>query len=442
MSENLTRQVKNYAIYLPALTPTYCEYVIKLSDAGLPASLKPRHLNFFNRSSPLWHYKWCLASAGHFAYSGASNAITRRKPKSTVVVGDTGGYQIGSGALKEIRDWSRHRKKSDHILKLWSDSGIRHTLLHWTEANCDYAMTLDMPPWARENKWRASPFHYCSVEQLTAMTVDNLKFIDRRRGAVGDCKFLNVLQGQNEAEADYWYSKVRDFDFEGWAFGTKMNWETGIDRLLKRILMLRDDRMLYGRKVWLHILGVSQLIWAVALTAIQRGIQKSTGTKFTVSFDASTPLLMAGRYQRYAVPPKLTTDINSWRIAAKPFPVGHRAATINADQPFPDGSPISSLLTSGDMNPKKSPYAAYTFGKFSPYALANHNLYVYLRAFIDANDAAFNGGLVPQPIADLLGLVEELFAAEQWQTLLASNATRLRRLFGKPRSAESDEVWY
>jgi hypothetical protein len=308
------------------------------------------------------------------------------------------------------------------------------------EANCDYAMTLDMPLWVRQSKWRASPFHHCSVEQLTAMTVDNLKFIDQRRGAVGDCKFLNVLQGQTEAEEDYWYSKVRDFDFEGWAFGTKMDWKTGIDRLLKRILLLRDDEMLCGRKEWLHILGVSQLKWAVALTAIQRGIQKSTGTKFTVSFDASTPLLMGARYQRYAVPPQLTQDITSWRIPAEDFPVGHAAATINANEPFPEGSPISSLLTIGDMNPKKSAYAANTFGKFSPYVLANHNLYVYLRAFIDANDAAFNGGAVPQPIADLVGLVEELFATERWQTLLASNATRLRQLFGKPRTPEDDDA--
>jgi hypothetical protein len=297
-------------------------------------------------------------------------------------------------------------------------------------------MTLDMPLWGRLNKWRGSPFHHCNVEDLTAVTVDNLKFIDQRRGVVGGCKFLNVLQGEDEAEEEYWYARVRDFDFEGWAFGTKVTWASGFDRILKRILVLRDEGMLSGRKEWLHILGVSQLFWAVALTAIQRGIQKSTGKNFTVSFDGSTPLKVAEKFQKYAIPPKLGTEIKGWRIPAEGFPIGHRAATVDADMPFPEGSPVSLLLTIGDMNPKKSPYVANTFGRFSPFILGNHNLYVYLRAFIDANDAAFNGGTVPQAIADVVGLVGELFAAEQWQKLLERNVTRLRELVGRPPGAD------
>jgi hypothetical protein len=357
-------------------------------------------------------------------------------------MGDTGGFQVATGALKPVKGWSLHRKNSDYIVKRWNASGIRHHMLNWAEQNCDYAMTLDMPLWVHESKYELSPFHYCSVEQLTAMTVDNLKFIDQHRGAVGDCKFLNVLQGQNENEANYWYDRVRGFDFEGWALGTKIRRGSEIDWIMKRILLLRDAGELSGRKEWLHILGVSEVKWAVALTAIQRGIQQSTGSPFTVSYDSATPLLMAGRMQTYAIPPKMTRDIASWRVATKRFPVGHAAATINANEPFPEGSPISSLLTIGDMNPKKSSYDKYTFGSFSPHALGNHNLYVYLRAFIDANDAAFNGGTVPQRIADLVGLLKELFAAEQWQTLLESNAARLRQVFGKPGSKDDDAVSY
>lgn len=443
MTKNLARQIENYAIYLPALSRQYAEYIIRPADAGAPASVRPRHLNFLNPNSPLYHYPWCLASAGHFAYGNASNAITRRDPKTAKVMGDTGGFQVATGALKAVKGWIPHRKNSDYIVKRWNASGIRQHMLNWVEANCDYAMSLDMPLWVHEHKREASPFHYCSVEQLTAMTVANLKFIDQHRGAVGNCKFLNVLQGQNEADEEYWYRNVCGFDFEGWAFGTKIKRGSEIDRILRRILMLRDANELSGRKEWLHILGVSEVKWAVALTAIQRGIQQSTGSSFTVSFDSSTPMKIAGQLQNYAIPPKLTRDIRSWSVSAQRFPVGHAAATINADQPFPEGSPISPLLTVGDMNPKKSSYDKYTFGTFSPHALSNHNLYVYLRAFIDANDAAFNGGPVPQPIADLVGLVGDLFAAEQWQSLLKSNAARLRQLFGKPGSKDDvDEVSY
>jgi hypothetical protein len=118
VGENLSTQVRNYAVYLPALSREYCKYVIKYSDANAPAPLKPRHLNFLSPSSPLWHYKWCLASAGRFAFCDESNAITRRNPRTTVVIGDSGGYQVGSGALKKIKDWSVHRTKPEHIVKL------------------------------------------------------------------------------------------------------------------------------------------------------------------------------------------------------------------------------------------------------------------------------------------------------------------------------------
>ena len=81
--------------------------------------------------------------------------------------------------------------------------------------------------------------------------------------------------------------------------GQNSSSKVAYDRILKRILLLRDDGMLGGRRQLLHILGISQLVWAVALTAVQRGIQASTGSPFTVSFDSSTPFLWAGKYQNY-----------------------------------------------------------------------------------------------------------------------------------------------
>jgi hypothetical protein len=171
----------------------------------------------------------------------------------------------------------------------------------------------------KTGKVQGLPFHHCSVELLTDLTVENLRYISDRRGLVGKCKFLNVIHGNDEEEEDYWYRKVRDFDFEGCASGTKVNWGSVVPTL-KRILILRDDGMLGGRKQWLHILGVSRLIWAVALTAIQRGIQQSSGSAFRVSFDSSTPFLWAGKFQTYPLPPRLTKDIRTWHFTTKPIP--------------------------------------------------------------------------------------------------------------------------
>jgi hypothetical protein len=177
------------------------------------------------------------------------------------------------------------------------------------------------------------------------------------------------------------------------------------------------------------------------LTATQRALQGNLGGAFTVSFDSSTPLLWAGKFQRYPKPPKLTEDINTWTFSQAPFPVGYAAATRQADEQFPAGSPLSSLLTIGDMNPKASPYAAQTFDTFSDAVLANHNLYIFIRGFTDANKAAFGGAPVPQLIADVKEIIAELFVREKWSDFLDTHTPRLESLSGRDcRTNSKDEV--
>ena len=444
MTENLSAQVRNYALYLPALSQSYVEYVITRKDVKAPRNVRPSDLNFLNSRSKLWTYKWCLASAGNLAYSDKSNAITRRSPKSSFVMGDSGGYQVATGALPDTKGWADKARDTNRITTLWRKSGVKFDILRWLDANCDYAMTLDMPLWVKLGKYKQSPFHHCSIQQLTDLTVENLRYIDRHRGVVGNCKFLNVLQGNDEDEEEYWYQRVRDFEFEGWAFGTKVDWEGGICRILKRVLLLRDEGMLGGRRQWLHILGISQLGWAVALTAVQRGIQATTGSPFTVSFDSSTPLLWAGKYQTYPKPPRLSKDIETWRFSSVPFPVGYAAATTNAKGRFPAGSPLSRLLTLSDMNPDKSPYSSRTFSVFSGHALSNHNAYVFVNSFIEANEKAFEKQTVPQRIADMLGIIGESFECENWRSLLSTKGAKLEATLRRSKSDtdSSEELAY
>jgi hypothetical protein len=419
MTIDLTASIDNYALYLPAINSTYAEYVIRESDA-LRSRVRPLDFNFLDQRSVLWTYKWSMASAGHLAYSQQANAVTRRNPRSSVIIGDSGGYQFGTGALRDFARWDRHAREPQRIAELWRASLVKDKLLRWLELHCDYAMTFDLPLWVKLAKFRKSPFHHCDVKLLTELTVENLRFISDRRGALGNCQFLNVLHGQTEEQEEFWYRMVRDFDFEGWAIGGSVGARLDLRRVLKRMLILRDEGLLGGGREWFHVLGISQLPYAVAFTAIQRAVQKSTGTHFTISFDTSTPLLIAGRFERFAEPPSLTMDIHTWRFTYAAFPTGYAAANRYAQAPFPAGSPVCALLSIGDMNPRKSPYAARTFDTFSQVALANHNAYVVIRAIIEANAKVFTGGAVPQKIADLVGIIAELFVREQWSSFLAA----------------------
>jgi hypothetical protein len=423
MPVNLTDQIDNYAIYLPAISPSYAHEVVRAVDEGAPSSVSPADLNFLDSSSRLWSYKWCLASAGHLASSRMPNAITTRQPDSSMVFGDSGGYQVATGALPGMKKWTG--RGPDQIAELWRTSNFKSELLRWLDLHCDYAMTLDVPLWLKSDQFSAKPFYSCSVTQLTDLTVENLSYFDKHRGVVGNCKFLNVLHGRDEDEEAYWYRRVRDFEFEGWALGGSDGRSFSIKRVLRTILMLRDDGMLGDRREWLHVLGISQLTWSVALTAMQRGIQASIGSPFNISFDTSTPFLWAGKYQKYLVAPTLTRNIKTWAWSDLPFPVGYLAATRDARLPFPAGSPLSDLLKLGDVNRNVDPLAPNTFNSLSTTVLSNHNLYVFLLGFIDANEKTFRDNAAPQAIADMVGVIEKLFASESWSDKLDGHSARL-----------------
>ena len=79
---------------------------------------------------------------------------------------------------------------------------------------------------------------------------------------------------------------------------------------------------------------MSELKWAVALTAIQRAIQRSVSGAFTVSFDTASPTLLARKYQVVYGPTALSDDIRSWKIPKTRFPMHYAAAALQADKPF------------------------------------------------------------------------------------------------------------
>ena len=84
------------------------------------------------------------------------------------------------------------------------------------------------------------------------------------------------------------------------------------------------------------------------------------------------------------------------------------------------------------MNPDQSPYSAQTFDAFSSAALSNHNLYVMIRAIIDANKKVFVQGEAPQEIADMVGAIQNLFMCECWADKLGDVAAIAARALPGP----------
>jgi hypothetical protein len=122
----------------------------------------------------------------------------------------------------------------------------------------------------------------------------------------GACKFLNVLQGENHADADDWYQRMKKYcdpkqyerPFEGWAMGGQNMCDVHL--VLRRLVELRFDGLLEkGLHDWMHFLGTSKLEWACMLTDIQRAVRKYHNENFTISFDCASPFLASANGQIY-----------------------------------------------------------------------------------------------------------------------------------------------
>jgi hypothetical protein len=308
MNRNLTATQNDYAVFLPATSGFYATFIGKqrygnyVDPARVPASFKSgvESLNYLEPDKGEFYYKWCLYSAGHanldLNKQDEGEDMFRNRDRSTSwVLGDSGGFQIGKGVWPA--DWKdpncpKAQKKREQVLK-------------WMDALMDYGMVLDIPAWvARSPAGRAATGINSYAEAVQGTYINNDWFINNRNG---NCKFLNVLQGENHADADDWYDRMKkycdpkiygDRAFNGWSMGGQNMCD--IHLVLKRLVALRYDGLLEkGQHDWMHFLGTSKLEWATLLTDIQRAVRKYHNENFTISFDCASPFLATANGQIY-----------------------------------------------------------------------------------------------------------------------------------------------
>ena len=355
---NLTPLQKDYAVYLPAISSFYSTYVAKqrlekfISDDRMPPGFDRgiEGMNFLNPEQGYFTYKYGLYSAGHAQLDlqksmTQESMIQQRDRGNTMILGDSGGYQIGKGVLKF--DWLDFEGKSANK--------TRQSILEWLELTADWSMMLDVPTWACDHihspKTGLKTFEDC----LDKTRFNNDYFLMNR---LGQTKWLNVLQGSDWETAEKWYDGVKEFsdpkgkyegrEAEGWAFGGANMCK--MDITLKRLMTLREDGLLKGKN-WIHFLGTAQLDWSCYLTLIQRQIRKHINEELTISFDCASPFIATAHglvYTNAVHTPK------RWSVIMDKAPDNKSLA--GSDIPFPFESSIGRRLTMADI-------AYYDLGK-------------------------------------------------------------------------------
>ena len=308
MNKNLTATQNDYAYFLPATSGFYSTFIGKqrygnyVDPARIPASFANgvESLNYLEPDKGAFYYDHCLYSAGHAnldlnKMDESEDMFRNRDRKTSWVLGDSGGFQIGKGVWPA--DW-----KNPNCPKAQKK---REQVLTWMDTLMDYGMVLDIPAWvARSPAGRAATGINSYIEAVQGTYINNDWFINNRNG---NCKFLNVLQGENHADADDWYDRMKkycdtkiygDRAFNGWSMGGQNMCD--IHLVLKRLVALRFDGLLEkGQHDWMHFLGTSKLEWATLLTDIQRAVRKYHNDQFTISFDCASPFLATANGQIY-----------------------------------------------------------------------------------------------------------------------------------------------
>ncbi len=386
---NLTPLQKDYAVYLPAISSFYSTYVAKQRlEEFVPNDRIPQGfdrgiegMNFLNEEEGYFTYKYALYSAGHAQLDlqksmVQESMIQQRDRGNTMILGDSGGYQIGKGVLKF--DWLNFEGAEANK--------TRQKILEWLELTADWSMMLDVPTWACDHihspKTGLKTFEDC----LDKTRFNNDYFLKNR---LGQTKWLNVLQGSDWATAEQWYQGVKEFsdpkgpyagkEAEGWAFGGANMCK--MDITLKRLMTLREDGLLKGKN-WIHFLGTAQLDWSCYLTLIQREIRKHINEEIAISFDCASPFIATAHglvYTNAQHTPK------RWSVIMDKAP--DNKALARSDIPFPFESEIGRRLTLGDichyapgMLNKIGKEGKTSWDSFAYALMMGHNVYCHIVA--------------------------------------------------------------
>ena len=465
MSENLTEQYKGYAVYLPSLQANYANYAMKANKETtrankIPKNFDTRWLNFFDKNSKLWHCGYTLYSCGQFdnkAIRTRDMIADRMKGDGNIVVGDSGGFQLGTGAITskaELAHLERYKNNPNAQYAKWHECGFRERTLRWLDRYTDYAMTLDMVLWAAEEyeqpNAKQSQLRKLSVQQLIDLSVENLRYFSDNRGqGKRSTKFLSVLQDIDNPQkgisgtGEAWYQAVKDFDFEGFALGSQTG---GLFNSLWWLRRLLNENKL-DKSEWIHTLGKSPPINSVVYTAAQRALRKALGRDdFTISLDSSSPHQVAGKQRKLTVPPNFTSDIETWKCAHWTVPQDIRIARDEKHLDIPFASPLSKYMSINDLLAHDIDDSDYFTDVWAEQMLVNHNIYTFHRYSIDACDLVFsetekNHARVPAEILEMAELIESYFEAEE----VGAIEQRLKELFiphmraGKDKSHKSND---
>jgi hypothetical protein len=210
---------------------------------------KDRGFRFFDKGTSFFDHNMLLTSA---YYRIQQNDTNHRSiinyPDDTVIIGDSGGFQIMSFGKKG---------KQVDVTPI--------QVLRWLESNTDIGMNLDVPPVLDFNK-------------AIKMSVENFRLFESSRENY-NFHLYNVLQGRTLSQIDEWYKAVCNFSFDGWAIGVHPSTNIYL-KLIAYLYLIENGESNVTQNC--HFFGVSGIENMISLSMISRKLGSS------ITFDSSS----------------------------------------------------------------------------------------------------------------------------------------------------------
>jgi len=243
-----------------------------------------------------------------------------------IFITDSGGYQIFSQGLKmEAVD-----------------------ILRWMEHNADIGLTLDRPPMKTGEKILGSDEIPRATKEDFKISIEkskeNYEIMHRNRQA-NDLVLLKVIHGFSLNELNRFYEAVKDFEFDGHAFGANQNDVRSVALVLGFAQTIEKERV--------HMFLITGAFTAPVVIYAKRFFKHLT-------FDSSSFSVTGARYRKYYYPNKISAGIS--------FGKKYNASL----KELPCTCPVCQLATVADLNAE---------GSVPGGLIALHNLYQVLQYF-------------------------------------------------------------
>ncbi|MEI8397072.1 MAG: hypothetical protein WCF85_20290, partial [Rhodospirillaceae bacterium] len=356
------------AIFLPAFQ---LPVIGDIADPeGRPIFPSAQDLNWFRPDNPHWSYCAGLYSLGQSNLVGdghEENMILQRDRNATLLIADSGGYQLGKNTFKRVAG-----KMSAEFLRSQEYDQIRMEMLAWMEAHADYGLIIDFPAWAIGEKG----FIFTRFDDCLSETVRNAEFFRDHITGENTLRLLTVVQGRSIYEALAWYNRIKTieaFPYAGWSFAGPVAYDPTI--ALRMILTLLREGRLSRDENWLHFLGQGSPAAIFVYNVIQQCLDEYIGQNIRLSYDISSPFLLAkyGKVYTHMAATKKGYSVQEEKFTRniKNFSTVYRKKWCKWLGPFDDDIDYNDLVVTGTKHGVDT--RSYS-------VLAHRNLNIYWQA--------------------------------------------------------------